>query len=119
MSRPGSGPGGLTLILCQICQILFIQTQDSKCSKVSSDHWVMVGQGLPRTFKSDPLGCRELEELLPQSPVLSLFPLDDDEDDHGEDVEHHQEAGTDTDGQVISLGETPTVIWHSGSLTAA
>ena len=74
---------------------------------------------LPRTFKSYPLWCRELEELFPQSPVLPLFPLDHNEHDHGEDVEHHQEAGTDTDGEVVSLGETAAVLRPSGSLTAA
>ena len=89
-------------------------------------HHISVGAGsqlsalsLPRTFKSDPLWCRELEELLPQSPVLPRLPLDHNEDDHGEDVEHHQEAGTDPDGQVISLGETATVIRHTGSRAAA
>ena len=53
---------------------------------------------LPRTFKPYPLWCGQLEELFPQPPVLPLFPLDHDEDDHGEKVEHHQEAGTDPDG---------------------
>ena len=74
---------------------------------------------LPGTFKSYPLWCGQLEELLPQPPVLPLFPLDDNEHDHGEEVEHHQEAGADTDGQVISLSETATVIRHSGSQAGA
>ena len=74
---------------------------------------------LPRTFKSYPLWGGQLEELLSQSLVLPLFPLDHDEDNHGEDVEHHQEAGTDPDGQVVSLGETSAVIRPSGSRTAA
>ena len=83
---------------------------------VSGEVW---GVRLPRTFKSYPLWCGELQELFPQSPVLPLFPLDHDEDDHGEKVEHHQEAGTDPDGQVVSLGETSAVIRPSGSRTAA
>ena len=123
---PGSEAGCLTLILCQICQILFIQTKNSKCYKVTTCHHCHHTSqsccsvlSLPRTFKSDPLWCGQLEELLPQSPVLPLFPLDDNEHDHGEDVEHHQEPGTDTDGQVISLSETTTVIRHCGSQTAA
>ena len=65
---------------------------------------------LPRTFKSYPLWCGELQELFPQSPVLPLFPLDHDEDDHGEKVEHHQEPAADTDGQVISLSQTPVLV---------
>ena len=74
---------------------------------------------LPRTFKSYPLWCGQLEELFPQPPVLPLFPLDHNEDDHGEDVEHHQEAGTDPDGQIVPLGETAAVVRFSGSQTAA
>ena len=73
----------------------------------------------PGTFKSYPLWGGQLEELLSQSLVLPLFPLDHDEDDHGEDVEHHQEAGTDSDGQVVSVCETATVIRHSGGRVAA
>ena len=113
-SRPGSKSAGLTLILCQICQILFIQAQNP--TLVSSHQYCLVrALTLPGGFESYSLWDRQLEKLFPQPPVFPLLPLDDNEDNHGEDVEHHQEPGTDPDGQVISLSETATVLSHRNS----
>ena len=58
---------------------------------------------LPWRFETNTLWGRNLEDLLPASPILLLLPPDDDEDDHGEDVKHHKEAGADADGQIVPL----------------
>ena len=91
MTSSTSSTSSELLIARKIWEILFIKTQDSG--------W----------FEPNALWSRQLQELLPHPPVLALLPLDHDEDHHGEDVEHDQEAGADSNGEVVSLSETAII----------
>ena len=59
----------------------------------------------PRGLVAESLRQRQVEELLPQPLVPPMPPPDEEEDDHGEYVEHEQEAGTDADGEIFTLGQ--------------
>ena len=57
----------------------------------------------PRGFVAQALRKREVEELFPQALVPTVPASDEEEDHHGEKVEHHEEPGADPDGEVLAL----------------
>ena len=68
----------------------------------------------PRGLVAQALGQRQVEELFAQAFVATMPPADEKEDNHGEKVEHEEEAGADADGQVLAFGQSvaaaPTLI---------
>ena len=70
----------------------------------------------PGGLVAEALGQREVEELLPQ-PLVSPVPApDEEEDNHGKEIEHEEEAGADADGKVFAFRQ-PFTSTRSRGLT--